>query len=162
MISGLFQPWKRSVCSTFSWSGWNGVRNSSLAKGDTSKKRPSPHLHEVPIRHNNKASPRTLQTALVYIYIYMLKYFFLSLCCVADLYAYIRPATPCRNFISAVSWFFLKIHVSLSYMAVGTATDLYILLLYKSTYSTFNLFGLPHHVLPGKTRTLDRNFQVSY
>jgi hypothetical protein len=30
----------------FSKSGWSVVRSSSLAKGDTSKKRPSPHLHK--------------------------------------------------------------------------------------------------------------------
>jgi hypothetical protein len=35
-----------------------------LAKGGTSKKRPSPYLHKVPTR-SNKASPRTFQTALV-------------------------------------------------------------------------------------------------
>jgi hypothetical protein len=40
------------------------VRSASLANGGTSKKRPSPHLHQVPTR-NNKVSPRTLQTALV-------------------------------------------------------------------------------------------------
>jgi hypothetical protein len=41
-------------------------KNASLAKGDTSKKRPSSHLHKVPTR-NNKVNPRTLQTALVYV-----------------------------------------------------------------------------------------------
>jgi hypothetical protein len=35
------------------------LRSASLAKGDTSKKRPLPHLHKVPTR-NNKMSPRTL------------------------------------------------------------------------------------------------------
>jgi hypothetical protein len=40
-------------------------KSASLAKGGTSKKRPSPHLHKVPTR-SNKVSPRTLQTALVY------------------------------------------------------------------------------------------------
>jgi hypothetical protein len=53
-----------TVCSTFSRSGWSVVRNASLSKGDTSKRRPSPHLHKVPTRSNN-VSPRTLQTALV-------------------------------------------------------------------------------------------------
>jgi hypothetical protein len=53
-----------TVCSTSSRSGWTVVRSASLAKGDTSKKIPSPHLHEVPIR-SNKVSPRTFQTALV-------------------------------------------------------------------------------------------------
>jgi hypothetical protein len=55
-----------TVCSTFSIRGWSVVRSASLAKGGTSKKkkRPSPHLHKVPIR-NNKVSPRTFQTAFV-------------------------------------------------------------------------------------------------
>jgi hypothetical protein len=60
-ISGLFQTRKGSseaitVSSTFSRSGWSVVRSASLAKGGTSKKGPSPHLHEVPTR-SNKASP---------------------------------------------------------------------------------------------------------
>jgi hypothetical protein len=54
-----------TVCSTFSRSGWSVVRIASLAKEGTSEKRPSPHLHKAPTR-SNKASPRTLQTALVY------------------------------------------------------------------------------------------------
>jgi hypothetical protein len=53
-----------TVCSTFSRSGWSVVRNASLAKGGTSKKRPSPHLHKAPTGSKN-VSPRTLQTALV-------------------------------------------------------------------------------------------------
>jgi hypothetical protein len=53
-----------TVCSTFSRSGWSVVRNASLAKGGTSKKRPSPHLHKVSTR-SNKLSPRTFQTALI-------------------------------------------------------------------------------------------------
>jgi hypothetical protein len=53
-----------TVCSTFTRSGWSVVRSASLAKGGTSKKRPSPHLHKVPTR-SNKVSSRTLQTALV-------------------------------------------------------------------------------------------------
>jgi hypothetical protein len=53
-----------TVCSTFSTRGWSVVRSASLAKGGTSKKIPSPHLHQVPTR-SNKVSPRTLQTALV-------------------------------------------------------------------------------------------------
>jgi hypothetical protein len=57
--------WKWStVYSTFSRSGWSIIRSASLAKGGTSKKRPSPHLHKVPTR-SNKVSPRTLHTALV-------------------------------------------------------------------------------------------------
>jgi len=51
-------------CSTFSRSGWSIVRSASLAKGGTSKKRLSPHIHKVPTR-SNKVSPRTLQTAPV-------------------------------------------------------------------------------------------------
>jgi hypothetical protein len=58
------QEIRQTVCSTFSRSGWNVVRNVSLAKGGTSKKRPSPHLHKVPTR-SNKVSPRTYQTAHV-------------------------------------------------------------------------------------------------
>jgi hypothetical protein len=54
-----------TVCSTFSRSGWSVVTSASLAKGGTSKKRPSPHLHRAPTR-SNKVSPRTLQTALLY------------------------------------------------------------------------------------------------
>jgi hypothetical protein len=54
-----------TVCNTFSRSGWSVVRSASLAKGSTSKKRPSPHLHEVPTR-SNKVSPRTFQMTLVY------------------------------------------------------------------------------------------------
>jgi hypothetical protein len=53
-----------TVCSTFSRSGWKVVRSASLAKGGTSKKRPSLHLHKVPTR-SNKVSPRALQMALV-------------------------------------------------------------------------------------------------
>jgi hypothetical protein len=55
-----------TVCSTFSRSGLSVVRGSSLVKGGTSKKIPSPHLHKVPTQ-SNKASPRTFQTALVYL-----------------------------------------------------------------------------------------------
>jgi hypothetical protein len=53
-----------TVCSTFPRSGWSVVRSASLAKGGTSKTRPSPHFHKVPTR-SNKVSLRTLQTALV-------------------------------------------------------------------------------------------------
>jgi hypothetical protein len=56
---------RQTVCSTFLRSGWCVVRSATLAKGSTSKKRPSPHLHKVPTR-SNKASPRIFQTALVY------------------------------------------------------------------------------------------------
>jgi rRNA maturation protein Nop10 len=60
----LRQEISKTVCSTFSRNGWSVVRSASLAKGGTSKKRPSPHLHEVPTR-SNKVSPQTFQTALV-------------------------------------------------------------------------------------------------
>jgi hypothetical protein len=53
-----------TVCSTFSRSGCSVVISILLAKGGTSRKRPSPHLHKVPTR-SNKASPRTFQTALL-------------------------------------------------------------------------------------------------
>jgi hypothetical protein len=52
-----------TVCSTFARSGWSVVRSASLAKGGTSKKRPSPHLHKVQTLSN--VSPRTLQASLV-------------------------------------------------------------------------------------------------
>jgi hypothetical protein len=42
------------------------VRSASLAKGSSSKMKPSLHLHIVPTR-SNKVSPRTFQTALVYV-----------------------------------------------------------------------------------------------
>jgi hypothetical protein len=54
-----------AICSTFSRSGWSVVRSASLAKGGTSKKRLSPHLHKVQTR-SNKVSPRNFQTALVH------------------------------------------------------------------------------------------------
>jgi hypothetical protein len=59
-----FWSLRQTVCSTFSRSGWSVVRNASLAKGGTSKKRPSPHLQNVPTR-SNKVSPRTFQTVLM-------------------------------------------------------------------------------------------------
>jgi hypothetical protein len=54
-----------TVCSTFSKIGWSVVRSASLAKGGTSKNRPSPHLHKVPTQIN-KVSPRNLQMVLVF------------------------------------------------------------------------------------------------
>jgi hypothetical protein len=59
----------KTTVTPFSRSGWSVVRNISLAKGGTSKKRPSPHLHKV-LTGSNKASPRTLQSALVYMSIF--------------------------------------------------------------------------------------------
>jgi hypothetical protein len=55
-----------TVCSTFSRSSWSVLRNASLAKGGTSKKRPSPHLHKVSTR-SNKMRPLNFQTTLVHI-----------------------------------------------------------------------------------------------
>jgi hypothetical protein len=40
------------ICSTFLRSGWSIVRSKLLAKGVTSKKRPSLHLHKVPTWSN--------------------------------------------------------------------------------------------------------------
>jgi hypothetical protein len=60
----LSYPKKSSYKTPFSRSGWSIVRSVSLAKGGTSKKRPSPHLHKVPNR-SHKVSLRPLQTALV-------------------------------------------------------------------------------------------------
>jgi hypothetical protein len=54
----------RQGCSAILKRVGNAVRSTSLAKGGTSKKRPSPHLHKVPTR-SNKVSPRTLRTVLV-------------------------------------------------------------------------------------------------
>jgi hypothetical protein len=48
-----------TVCGTFSRSGWSVIRRESLIKGDSSRKRPSPHLHKVSTR-SNKLRPRTL------------------------------------------------------------------------------------------------------
>jgi hypothetical protein len=42
------------------------LRSALFAKGGTSKKRPSPHLHKV-LTRSNKVNPRTLQTAVVYL-----------------------------------------------------------------------------------------------
>jgi hypothetical protein len=50
------------VCSMFLRSGWSVV-SASHAKGGTSKKRLSLHLHRVPTQ-GNKVSPWTLQMAL--------------------------------------------------------------------------------------------------
>jgi hypothetical protein len=54
-----------TVCSKFLRSGWSVVRSTSLAKGGTSKKRPSSHLQNVPTRSNNKMSSRTFQMVLL-------------------------------------------------------------------------------------------------
>jgi hypothetical protein len=55
----------KTTVTPFSRSGWSVVRSASVAKGSTSKKRPSQNLHEVPTR-SNKVSPGTLQTTLVF------------------------------------------------------------------------------------------------
>jgi hypothetical protein len=75
-ISGLLQPWKGSS-KAINFEVINGLQHvfgkwmerfkkCSAAKGGTSKKRPSSHLHEVPTR-SNKVSPRTFQTSVVFI-----------------------------------------------------------------------------------------------
>jgi hypothetical protein len=61
-----------------SGNGWSVVRSASLAKGGTSKKRPSPHLRRVPNR-SSKASPRTLKTALVFFLLFFLSVYFVHL-----------------------------------------------------------------------------------
>jgi hypothetical protein len=58
-----------TACNTFSRSEWSAVRSASLAKGGTLKKRPSPHLYNVPTR-NNKVSPRNYQTGFVSFILY--------------------------------------------------------------------------------------------
>jgi hypothetical protein len=55
----------KKTIAPFSRIGWTVVKRESLAKGGTSKKGPSPHLHQV-TTPSNKVSPRTLQMALVY------------------------------------------------------------------------------------------------
>jgi hypothetical protein len=52
----------RTTVTPFSRSGWSVVRSTSLAKGSTSKKRPSLHLHKKIRPGSNKMNPRTLQT----------------------------------------------------------------------------------------------------
>jgi len=52
---------------------WSVVRNASLAKGGTSKKRSSPHLHIVSIQ-SNKVSPWILQMALIQWWNFSLQY----------------------------------------------------------------------------------------
>jgi hypothetical protein len=42
----------KTTVTPFSRSGWSIVRSASLAKGGTSKMRPSPHLHKVLTRSN--------------------------------------------------------------------------------------------------------------
>jgi hypothetical protein len=49
----------KTTVTLFSRSGWSVVRSAPLAKGGTSKKRPSPHLHKV-LTRCHKVSPRTL------------------------------------------------------------------------------------------------------
>jgi hypothetical protein len=67
-----------TVCSTFSRNGCSVVRSASLARGGTSKKRPSPHLHKVPTR-SNKVSPRTFQTSFIYTTIFQQIHFTLKM-----------------------------------------------------------------------------------
>jgi hypothetical protein len=89
-----------TVCSTFSRNGWSVVRSASLAKGGTSKKR-SLHLYKVPTR-SNKVSPRTLQTALVFIYLFIyLLYVLPSSTLHIELF---HPNYRNRNFLSFFSF----------------------------------------------------------
>jgi hypothetical protein len=53
-----------TIFRKFTRSGWSVAGSVSLAKRDTSKKRPSPHLQKVQTR-SKKVSPWTLQAALV-------------------------------------------------------------------------------------------------
>jgi hypothetical protein len=53
----LSWSFQQTVCSTFCRHGWSIVRSASLAKGGTSKKRPSPHLHKV-LTQSNEVSPQ--------------------------------------------------------------------------------------------------------
>jgi hypothetical protein len=74
VISEPFQLWKEvprqeilkwsTVRSVFLRSGWSDVIIASLAKGGTSKKRPSPHLHKL-LTQSNKVSPQIFKTALI-------------------------------------------------------------------------------------------------
>jgi hypothetical protein len=51
--------------SVYVFEKWVGRCKKRIAwQGNTSKKRPSPHLHKVPTRNN--VSPWTFQTALVF------------------------------------------------------------------------------------------------
>jgi hypothetical protein len=52
------------IYSMFSRSGLSIVRSALLAKGGTSKKRPSLHFHKV-LTQSNNVSPQTFQAALV-------------------------------------------------------------------------------------------------
>jgi hypothetical protein len=53
----LKSSWTRLITPfTFLRSGWGVVRNASLAKGGTSKRRPSPHLHKLPTLSNSDKS----------------------------------------------------------------------------------------------------------
>jgi hypothetical protein len=66
LVRGPFESsWTHLITPfTFSRSGWSVVRSASLAKGGTSKKRPSSHLHKV-LTRSNKASPRTFRMPLL-------------------------------------------------------------------------------------------------
>jgi hypothetical protein len=92
-----------TVCSTFSRSGWSVVRSASLAKGGTSKKRPSPHLHKVSTR-SNKASPRTLQMTLIYIYKVNFTHAMKVYSCLGDNVPHsLRPSHKTRLVVSSTS-----------------------------------------------------------
>jgi hypothetical protein len=79
------------------------VRSASLAKGGTSRKRPSPHLHKVPTR-SNKVSTRTFQMALVYRHFYISIWGFwlseASLCLATNIIIAAPPLTPVNDLIN--------------------------------------------------------------
>jgi hypothetical protein len=58
-------------CTTFSTSGWSFVRSASLAKTDTSKQRPSPHLHNVPTLSNESTNFANGPGTYICVYIYI-------------------------------------------------------------------------------------------
>jgi hypothetical protein len=56
-----------TVCRAFSRIGWSVVRSTSLAKGRTSKKRPSSHLHKVPTRSNESTNFSNVPHIYIYV-----------------------------------------------------------------------------------------------
>jgi hypothetical protein len=64
-LRGPYEKFVDSPYSVYVFEKWvERCKKYIAAKGGTSKKRPSPHLHKVPTR-SNKVSPRTFQMALV-------------------------------------------------------------------------------------------------
>jgi hypothetical protein len=130
---------KRStVCSTFSRSGWSVVRSASLAKGDTSKKRPSPHLHKVPTR-SNKVSPRTLQTCLVY-NARSVNYLFLEYPCHFDWCSYYFLK---KNWLTLLKLLTFVVKIDLLFFMVYIPTPHFPLKLHIPFYIYFSLASAP-------------------